>query len=725
MAVMIIDNLTESQKRAVEHKDGPLLVLAGPGSGKTRVITHRIARLIEKGVRPWNICAITFTNRAAEEMRQRVAAMGVAEGTHLSTFHSLCVRILRRYAMQSGITSNFSIYSDDDQKRCMKEALKACDLSASNFTPARMLESISNLKNELETAKAFKENRADDYYSKAVAKVYEKYQTILEQNNALDFDDLLMKVAFLLKDEKVRSELNNRFRYILVDEYQDTNHAQYQIARGLAMGHNNICVTGDPDQSIYRWRGADIRNIMEFERDWPDAVVVKLEENFRSCASILKAADKLIAKNKNRKAKVLIPTINGGDDINYNAYDDGMEEAYGLAENIKKLTDDGVCPGEIAVFYRINSMSRIIEEALVQNKVPYQIVRGVEFYNRKEIRDILAYMKILVNPADNVALLRIINTPARGIGKTSMDRVIDWAGKNNLSVYDALKNAGRIDSINAGAKAKIAKFVAMIEGFKKGIDGSVGPLMEKVFNESGLMDSLSNEKNKSEAAIDNVNELINAAEMYDEQVDEPSLVDYLQTIALYSDADAYDSDQPKVALMTLHAAKGLEFDNVFIIGLEDGILPHERSTYSEEELEEERRLFFVGITRARKRLFVSYASHRTIRGQFLRSVPSEFLTEIDADVSETQEAQESFRDLSYDDTDSQLEVFDRSVKKSTKSDGPSEQYKTGQLVKHSKFGLGRVKQFIKMGDNSIVVVHFNTGQTRSLMLKYAKLEICP
>ncbi len=719
----MLDSLTESQRKAVLHKDGPLLVVAGPGSGKTRVITQRIAALIDSGVRPWNICAITFTNRAAEEMKNRVDSMGVPAGTHLSTFHSLCVRLLRQYASMTGITSNFSIYDDKDQKRCVKEALSRADLSGSNFAPARMLNAISNLKNELETPEAFAE-RADEYFAKSLAKVYGNYQNILKDNNALDFDDLLMKVAFLLRDHpEVRDELNNRFRYLLVDEYQDTNHAQYQIAKGLALGHRNICVTGDPDQSIYRWRGADIRNIMSFEKDWPEATVVKLEENFRSCETILKGADKLIAHNKNRKAKTLVATIKGGDEISVTEYEDDTDEAYGLANNIKKLIDEGIDPREIAVFYRVNSMSRVLEESLVQNQIPYQIVRGVEFYGRKEIRDMLAYLKLIVNPDDDMAFLRIVNTPTRGIGKTTIEKVADFAQSNNLSLYAAALKAGQISTLNAATQGKLAKFAAMIESFKSGADGPVAALMERVFIETQLATSLEVDKSASESAIDNVNELINAAGMYDEQAEKPNLVEYLQAIALYSDADAYDSDNAKVALMTLHAAKGLEFDNVFIIGLEDGILPHERSAVSEDEMEEERRLFFVGMTRARKRLFVSFANYRTTHGQFLRSIASQFLNEADLrDVELSANKEQDQFSYDYDESSSQVEQYEIPARKPAAAKSEPA-FKTGMLVRHSKFGVGRVSQFIDTGPSSIVVVKFSAGHTRSLMLKYAKLEI--
>jgi DNA helicase-2/ATP-dependent DNA helicase PcrA len=702
----LLQQLTPSQRKAVFHVEGPLLVLAGPGSGKTRVITYRIAALIDSGIQPYNICAITFTNKAADEMRQRVVALRTPVGAHISTFHSLCVTILRRYADRAGIKPSFSIYDESDQTRCIKQAIKDCELDTTNFPPARMLDAISTrLKNNLIDVDTFKAN-ADDFFSEILAKIYARYQSILSENNALDFDDLLLKTAFLLRNyPDVCSELGNRFKFLLIDEYQDTNHAQYSIAKALVSVHNNICVTGDPDQSIYRWRGADIRNILDFENDWPDAAVVKLEENFRSKPEILEIADKLIAKNRNRKQKTLIPTKPPPAHIAINAFGDELEEADGIAQQVKELSEGGASLKDMAVFYRVNAQSRVLEEAFIRNKIPYQIVRGVEFYSRKEIRDILAYLKILVNPDDEVALLRIINTPARGIGKTTIDKIRSFANRNNITFFDALKKAEHIDSLSEAPKAKIAAFINMLEGFKKDITGEVAALTERIFIESGLEKSLREAGPDGQNAVDNVNELINAAAQYDQQAEDPSLLDYLQQIALFSDVDAYDTSSERVALMTLHSAKGLEFENVFIIGVEQGLLPHERSnTDEEDELEEERRLFFVGITRAKSGLHINYAQYRKIRGQQLRTIPSQFLFELGVDfANHSQENQ-----YCYDDTDNTSQTVPHLA--------------TGELVRHKFFGLGTVKEFIDMGENSVVVVEFNNGQTKSLLLKYAKLS---
>jgi len=704
--------LTPSQKKAVFHVEGPLLVLAGPGSGKTRVITYRIASLIDSGIKPYNICAITFTNKAAGEMRQRAVALGACSGAHISTFHSLCVRILRRYADKAGINPNFGVYDESDQARCIKQAVKDCELDTTNFPPARMLDAISALKNRLIDADLFK-SKADDFFSKTLAEIYIRYQGILRERNGLDFDDLLMKAAFLLRDyPDVCSELGNRFKFLLIDEYQDTNHAQYRIAKALVSQHNNICATGDPDQSIYRWRGADIRNILAFESDWPNATIVKLEENFRSTPNILEKADELISHNRKRKEKKLVATKSPDKDVVIGVCEDEIEEAQAVAQRVKKLASEGASLKDIAVFYRVNAMSRLLEEAFIQNKIPYQVVRGVEFYNRKEIRDLLAYLKVLVNPSDEIALMRIINTPARGIGKVTIDRVRAYATRKNINLFEAFKESEQIESLSKATKDKLGSFVNMLEKFKKDIGGQVAPLAGRVSVESGLADSLRAAGPEGEGPLENINELINSAANYDQQTEQPSLVDYLQQISLFSDVDAYDAESSRVALMTLHAAKGLEFENVFIVGVEDGLLPHERSNTNEDEdeLEEERRLFFVGITRAKTGLYISYARYRTVRGQMLRTIPSQFLFELGPDLIEQDcfcHSRASGNPLNQAHSSSSQII---------------PLFQAGQLVRHKSFGLGRVEEFIDMGENSVVVVEFDSGQIKSLMVKYAGLS---
>jgi DNA helicase-2/ATP-dependent DNA helicase PcrA len=709
-----VEQLTPAQRQAVCHREGPLLVLAGPGSGKTRVITYRIAALIESGVPPYHICAITFTNKAAEQMRQRAAALGASRGAHISTFHSLCVQILRRYAQAAGIGPNFSIYDEADQMRCVKEALRDCDIDASSLPPGRVLEAISTLKNKLIEPGAFK-LQAEDFFSRTLAKVYARYQKILADRNGLDFDDLLMKAALLLEnDATVSRALSDRFQYLLIDEYQDTNHAQYRLAKALTSYHNNICAVGDPDQSIYRWRGADVRNIMAFEKDWPNATIIKLEENFRSTPAILTAADKLIACNRHRKHKNLVPVRNHEGQVHVDCYEDEAEEADGVARGIQDLVDQGVSGRQIAVFYRVNAMSRALEEALIRRRIAYQVVRGVEFYNRKEIRDVLAYLKVLVNPADEVALQRIINTPTRGIGKVTVDKLSDHAARHGLTMFDTLRQVGEIPGLGGSVKAKLADFAGMMDGFVRQVEGKVAPVAERVFIETGLQESLRKAGPEGETALENVEELINTAAAYDERTDNPSLVDYLQQIALFSDADVYDAASGQVALMTLHAAKGLEFEHVFVVGLETGLLPHERANGSQEELEEERRLLFVGITRAKTSLHISYARYRTVRGQLLRTIPSQFLYELGADlIHQVPEPDEEPRQC-------RLAAAPRPEPARAAPSRPAP-FAPGELVRHKTFGLGRVKRFVDMGANSVIQISFNSGQTKSLLLQYAEL----
>jgi len=714
------ENLTESQQKAVWHRDGPLLVIAGPGSGKTRVITNRVAALVNQGVMPCSICAITFTNKAADEMRNRIFAMKVPAGVHISTFHSLCVRILRQFCQAAGVSADFSIYNEADQKNCVKEAVKAAELDTKNFPPARIREAISRLKNNLQDVADLAAAGSGDYFSLCLSKIYRNYQKILEQNNALDFDDLLVKTAFLLRDfPDIRRQLNERFQYLMIDEYQDTNHAQYQIAHGLSLEHGNICVTGDPDQSIYGWRGADIGNILSFERDWPQVVVVKLEENFRSGPEILAVADKLIAANKSRKSKTLIPVKQPGAEIIVQCLDDEQAEAAFAARFIRQLLDGGDDASQAAVFYRVNSMSRAIEEAFIENRIPYQVVRGVEFYNRREIRDILAYLRIIVNRADTQALLRIINMPARGIGGTTIARLEAFAASKGISLYQAIKDCEALNSIPAGTKTKLKSFSNMVEDFRKDIAGPVAVLMDRVFKVSGLYEALhaeTAEEDYSKASpLDNVAELISSAERFDQQQG-GTLVDFLQHIALFSDTDTYDSQSGKVSLMTLHCAKGLEFDNVFIIGLEQGILPHERSMEFISEIEEERRLFFVGITRAKKRLCMTLSRHRTIHGRTAMTIASQFLFEAGLQPQVAAEQQKEYEDKS----DNNI-YYERDY--SQISPDSSQTFAVGRLVSHKKFGLGRVKEFHNLGDNSIIVIQFNSGQVKPLMLKYADLSV--
>lgn len=723
----LLEKLTTAQREAVTHKDGPLLVLAGPGSGKTRVITHRIAYLISQGIKPWHILAITFTNKAAQEMRQRVLAMGVAGGTTVCTFHALAARLLREFAAEAGITSTYSIFDEGDQKAAMREAISRLRLDSKNYPPTRLLGHISKYKNDLKTPEQAAQEKIG-FMAEILAKVYKAYQEHLQANNALDFDDLLMRLAFLLRDKPaLRQLLNERYRYVLVDEYQDTNHCQYQIARGLALSHGNLCVTGDPDQSIYSWRGADIGNILAFEEDYPHAKVVRLEENFRSVPEVLSLADELIRSNTQRKEKELFTSRPHGMKPMLREFYNEYEEAEGVCQWISEQRGKGVEYRHIAVFYRINSMSRVMEEALRKKSIPYQIVRGIEFFQRKEIKDMVAYLRFLVNPADQVSLARIINTPTRGIGKTTVERLLHYANSTGLDVGQALEQVERIEGLNAGAKSKVQAFVRLRQELCRALEGSVEDLMREVYEKSGLAEML--KKEGSEEPVENAEELINSAAEYDASAEKPSAAEYLQQIALYSDSDAYNAEAGCVSLMSLHAAKGLEFPAVAIIGVEEGLIPHTRSQNDKAGLEEERRLLFVGITRAQDRLLLTYADNRMVNGITQATIHSSFLRSL----THLDHQKASFADRKFDDEDEGFSDSPWKKKRPRQLDDdladeiPSYdeevlEFRKGQLVRHPKLGLGRIVELMPSRENSKVVVQFTAGGRKTLILKYAKLE---
>jgi DNA helicase-2/ATP-dependent DNA helicase PcrA len=632
----LLADLNEPQREAVRHVDGPLLVLAGAGSGKTRVITRRVAYLIAQGVTPWQVLAITFTNKAAGEMRDRVSALNTPPGATVCTFHSLCARLLRQFATEARLEQHYTIYDRNDQLRITREAIESLHLSGSYLTPAKAHAAISNAKNELKTAAGYAEG-ADNFFARNVAEVYRKYEQILSANNALDFDDLLMRVAFLLRDRPdVRQTLIDRYRYVQIDEYQDTNHAQYLIAHTLAMGTENICATGDPDQSIYAWRGADINNILEFEADYPNTKVIRLEENYRSVQPILSAASKLIACNTMRKDKTLFTRRAGGDDVRTLLVDDEHAEARQLAERIEACRIDGAAYGDVAVFYRVNSLSRVLEEALIRKGVPYRIARGVEFYNRKEVKDLLAYLKLIVNPADDLSCRRIVNTPTRGIGATTIKRLDAYASMHSLGLLAAAQQADQAGLAQAATK-KIGKFAAMIASISGKLDQPMRYVLSEIYSSSGLEELHSRGDEESRQARANIDELITAAAEFDEENPDSTAADYLQQVSLISDLDHLSGGEGAVTLMTLHAAKGLEFPVVFIVGCEEGLLPFARESANKDAgekgenpaaLEEERRLAFVGMTRAMDRLTLSAARTRMIRGQRTPMAASRFLHEI-------------------------------------------------------------------------------------------------
>ncbi len=734
----ILSGLTGSQRQAVLHGGGPMLVLAGPGSGKTRVITHRIAQLISRGARPEGILALTFTNKAAEEMRSRLRAMDVPPGALLCTFHSLCVRILREWASRAGLPAGFVIYDQSDQKAVLADVLRDEKLDAKDYPPARVLRQISVLKNHMLGAEEGARRGLVDLPAVVLDDVAAGYQRKLAAAGALDFDDLLVRTARLLdEDVELRERLSRRWLYILVDEYQDTNACQYRIARALASGHDNLFVTGDPDQSIYGWRGADIENILAFERDFPAAPVIRLEENFRSSPQVLRLADELIKANARRKEKVLIARKPEGARPRLFRFLDERDEARGAADWIRGLHEgEGLDFRRMAVFYRTNAMSRVIEEALIQAAVPYQIVKGVEFFHRREVKDALAYLRLLLNPADEVSLLRVINRPARGIGDTSVERLLARARALDVGLWDILLDPSGVPELPPAAAVRIGKFVKLIEGLQTGLDRPVAAIARDVYIRSGLKDAFIKEKDPD--AAENVEELIRSAAQYDEEeaeaasaaqgVDLRGLAGYLQRTALISDIDSYDEQAGAVSLMTLHSAKGLEFEAVMIVGVEEGIIPHARSLEEGRDLEEERRLLFVGVTRAERFLALSHAVSRAIHGGPRPAAPSSFLAGLSglevvstvpfgAGVAEA--PSRPFR------TPKGFVPDWAAPKKAAPSAAAPQEmsgFRIGQRVRHPALGEGRIEAFVEGGTAGRAVIQFDKGARLIMGLLAAKLE---
>ena len=746
----LLAGLTAPQIEAVTHIDGPLLVLAGPGSGKTRVITRRVAHLIQRvGIAPWNILAITFTNKAAAEMRERVGSLLTERQTRavtIATFHSLCARLLRQYADRLGLPPGYSIYDTADQKRAMKQTLEDLEISAKNFPPATVLAAISNAKNELVGPQQFA-NSANNFYDRTIAKCYTRYAEILHKNHALDFDDLLLKTVELMRHHPdALGELRGRFQYVLIDEYQDTNHAQFMIANALACEHKNIMATGDPDQSIYGWRGANIRNILEFEDHYPDPTVVRLEQNYRSTRMILQAADALIRNNRGRKHKELWTENGQGDPVQIVTCTDERAEARWVVDTFRELHDrDNIPWGHMAVFYRVNSLSRVMEEALRDGGVPYQIARGTAFYDRKEIKDAVAYLRTIANPADEVNLLRIINTPARGISATTIKQMQAYALAQNVAVDALLANPLLLTAANSRAQNALAKFDKVLQGWKKTVeeDGREGAFVvgertslryfvERVLRESGLEDLYRNDKSDPDGdRFDNLGELVSAAQQFENELivdlqadsdgresDAPlkdKLLGFLERIALIADIDGLASaDQGQVTLMTLHAAKGLEFPAVAMIGFEDGLLPHSRANTDENELEEERRLAFVGITRAMRRLYLTHARSRTIFGQTQSTMRSRFFDELPEQAVQFVEP-EGGGFSSGSDPFAGRELRSVAAKQATL-------FPKGTRVRHAQFGVGEVLDVQAMGSITRASVRFNTHGRKTLILQYAPLE---
>jgi DNA helicase-2/ATP-dependent DNA helicase PcrA len=638
----LLDNLTPAQRQAVEHRDGPLLILAGPGSGKTRVVTHRIAWLLRQGVRASQVLALTFTNKAAEEMRGRVAERAPGEAVWTSTFHRFCARLLRQYAGLAGLEPNFAIYDTADSAQALRQALESAGLGDLHFTPGQIASAISWAKNNLLTAAQYVP-RVGHPVGAVVAEVYPRYQARLLRANAVDYDDLLLHVAMILRENsEVRAQLDARYRYVLVDEYQDTNLAQYTIVRALSIDYPNLAVTGDPDQSIYGWRGANLSNILDFEKDYPRVRVVRLEQNYRSTGRILHAADLLIGHNVRRKAKSLFTENPPGAPVRLAWYATQTTEAEGISARIATEVRAGRRrPRDFAIFYRTNALSRALEIALREAGLPYQMVHGVEFFQRKEIKDVLSYLALLNNPRDDQALLRVINTPVRGISKNTVERLAEHADRRKINLLEAARESGLVEGLPARAPVAVARFVAMFDRLSLLASRPVAEVMQAVLEESGYRAALAQSSaEEDQQRLANVEELVTAARQFDER--HPiagGLEAFLEESCLVNDTDDWEAGGDAVTLMTLHAAKGLEFPVVFIIAVESRVLPHERTQDNPQELEEERRLLFVGMTRAKEELQLSLARRRDYRGQQLMAVPSPFLMELPvAEMEQSSEA---------------------------------------------------------------------------------------
>ncbi len=706
----LLQDLTEPQRQAVTHVDGPLLIVAAAGSGKTRVITRRVAYLMSLGIEPRSILAITFTNKAAGEMKQRISADSprpIHDWGRLDqawpiicTFHSLCLRILKHYASAIGLPPNFSVYDSSDQTHLIKDAIKALDVPMHNLTPGMIHGTISNAKNRLIDAEQYAQS-ALDRYSQVVAQIYRKYQQLLTAANALDFDDLLQRTVRAMQEHPpILAELQDRFKYILIDEYQDTNHAQYVLVHALAMKHHNICVVGDPDQSIYAWRGADIANILDFERDYPNATVIRLEQNYRSTKSILAIADHLIAHNRRRKEKRLWTENDAGEKALLLLCRDEHDEAYAVAEELARSHGEGTAWNQMAIFYRMNALSRVMEDALRRKQIPYQIARGVEFYNRKEIKDVLAYLRVIANPDDEVSLSRIVNVPTRGIGDAAVKLMQAHAVGKGVGLWGAMLEAKNIPGLSARAINSVVQFVKLIEFFRTPPDGAartMRSLMELVIERSGIERMLRKEDPNAEDQLANVAELISAAAEFDKDQPEGSLGDYLAQVSLVSDADHMAGSGGAVTLMTLHAAKGLEFPVVAIIGMEEGCLPHSRAMGSNDQLEEERRLCFVGITRARQRLILSKAARRVIRGLSSSTATSQFLAQMPRDL---------------------LNIVTHEPAEPVYIELDQSEFQIGQQVRHPAFGVGRIVEI----SPKRAAVDFPRFGRKTLLLEFARLQ---
>lgn len=738
----IYDSLNEEQKKGVFTTEGPVLLLAGAGSGKTRVLTHRAVYLIEElGVNPYHILAITFTNKAAGEMRERIDDMvGYgSENIWVSTFHSTCVRILRRFIDHIGFGTNFTIYDTEDQKTIMKDICKRLEIDTKMYKEKSLLAAISSAKDELISPEAYALRAQGDFRKMKEAAVYREYQQVLRKNNALDFDDLIVKTVELFQsDMEVLDYYQERFRYIMVDEYQDTNTAQFQLIKLLAGKYKNLCVVGDDDQSIYKFRGANIYNILNFEKEFPNAVTIKLEQNYRSTQNILNAANGVIANNVGRKEKRLWTENEEGEKIAFHQFETGFDEADYVAKDIRSKVREGMYHyGDCAVLYRTNAQSRLFEERFITASIPYKIVGGVNFYSRREIKDLLAYLKTIDNAMDDLAVRRIINVPKRGIGATTLSRVQDYADENGLTFYNALKMAEEIGTIGR-ASAKIRPFVMLIQSMRSKLPYiSVSELLQEIIEETGYVRELEAENTEeAQQRMENIDELISKAVTYEESEEEPTLSGFLEEVALVADIDSVDETQDYVVLMTLHSAKGLEFPQVYLAGMEDGLFPGFGAICAENptaEIEEERRLAYVGITRAKERLSISCARMRMIRGETQYNKVSRFVKEIPRELLAGTIQKEKMPDIpkpsmmAKNAFSAKPMALRRTGVLEARNFGNSAMkkpldYAVGDTVSHLKFGTGVVKQIIDGGRDYEVTVDFSSVGVKKMFASFAKLK---
>ena len=724
----LLDGLNREQQQAVQHTEGPLLILAGAGSGKTKVLTVRIAYLLAQGVNPYEILAITFTNKAAKEMKCRVEGLvgDVANRIWLSTFHSFCAKFLR-FELDNflGYNSNFTIYDTSDSQVVIKAALKALNLDDKYYPVGAMISAISDAKNKLMFASDFRK-QARDFYQQKVADVYEYYEKELRKNNALDFDDLLLVAVKLLQSNAtVLDKYSKRFRYVMIDEYQDTNHAQYLLAYLLSSHWKNIAVVGDADQSIYAWRGADIQNILDFEKDYPNCTSIKLEQNYRSTKIILDAANAVIDNNEGRPEKNLWTDKTEGAKIQHFTAQSEHEEAAFIGDTIvKKHNIHGVPYGDMAILYRTNAQSRVLEEALIKRALPYTMVGGTKFYDRKEIKDVLAYLRVLYNPFDDLSLLRIINVPKRSIGATTVSKLQDYARENGTSLFMTLTQLHLVDSIKGKTKEKLEEFGILIFTLVAEMDDkSVLDILEAILDRTGYLYQLEESTDpQDQARAENIGELLSVAKDFQDTNPTGTVEDFLEQVALVNDVDSFEQEDSKVTLMTLHAAKGLEFPIVFLGGLEEGLFPHSRTLMNPEEIEEERRLAYVGITRAEQELYISNATTRTVFGRTSSYLPSRFIDEIPAELVDGLRAKRKVPDDIKQTVPRHMSVTSRPVTKPIIRNEVIADWKVGDTAIHSKWGNGKVVNVSGEGAGMKLTIEFPTQGVRVVMAKFAPVK---